>query len=473
MLPRHLHATSPLPYSVATDRSSIFSDVPTDLIVSTNASWLKQTSSASCILSRIQQNHYEDAVVPFMQFLSPSLTDSVLAPVRLRATILNATHARCTTARYFNGGTATVSLTLDGGNTSAPSAPLGVYPAIEFAVDRRPYVVERDGALLVRTSDRLAGQTVHVSAHIGTSGVPLANGTLSGGATSELRFSLAALPAQLRDAVVLRAVLADGTIIVKSKAIVRARPPADGYDGNVWQVDHRTRGLRVNGEAFVALGWFNGPFAPAYRNEGRGDSTQWLPDPLGGGRPVAEARSLVTEWVKRGHTLARVGGIAADLTRALDVLHANGMHGLVHLPVGHAQVMQPDWPQQKAWLLGNMSLVMHHPALGGWYVCDDCAGPGAVARNLSLVVAELRAFDPYHLFWGAGSAGYWYQEAQEWPAVAGGGLADSVALDVPMVENYKPDLGAHAHAERGDESGMDGGHGQHRQRELVCVPAGH
>ena len=66
-----------------------------------------------------------------------------------------------------------------------------------------------------------------------------------------------------------------------------------------------------------------------------------------------------------------------------------------------------NWPEQLGQIKANMSLVMGHPAVAGWYVCDDCSGTGPVARNLSLAVRQLREHDPYHLFYGAGGSNGW------------------------------------------------------------------
>jgi len=36
-----------------------------------------------------------------------------------------------------------------------------------------------------------------------------------------------------------------------------------------------------------------------------------------------------------------------------------------------------DWQR---WTLGNISLIKDHPAVAGWYGCDDCCHPGIVQR---------------------------------------------------------------------------------------------
>ena len=268
--------------------------MPTSIVVSTNASWLKNLPTAACRLTAIGNSN---------QFLSLSLDDDGFAPRVLPATVLNATHLRCSTLAFLNGAYATLDITVDGTHYSMASDPIAVLPALEFAVGRRPYVTEQAGELVVKSSARLAGQKLRVSAWLAAGGQRLVDSSVDGGETVALPIDLSALPREVSDALVLSAALADGTQITKSRAFVRARPPPADYAGGVWQLDHRRRGMLANGEPFVALGWFNGPLNPLYRSEGRGDSAAWAAGP----RPLQEARSLLVEWARRGHTLLRLG----------------------------------------------------------------------------------------------------------------------------------------------------------------------
>ena len=47
----------------------------------------------------------------------------------------------------------------------------------------------------------------------------------------------------------------------------------------------------------------------------------------------------------------------------------------------------------------NISLVKEHPALLGYYICDDCCGARPSAQ--ALVYTFLRDIDPYHVTIGA------------------------------------------------------------------------
>ena len=52
-----------------------------------------------------------------------------------------------------------------------------------------------------------------------------------------------------------------------------------------------------------------------------------------------------------------------------------------------------------------MSMVMDHPAVAGWYICDDCASDNVATQgNRSAIVDIMRRHDPYHLIFGAGGS---------------------------------------------------------------------
>ncbi len=143
-------------------------------------------------------------------------------------------------------------------------------------------------------------------------------------------------------------------------------------------------------------------------------------------------------------------------------------------PQSHNASTPRNATQFRDWVFGNISFYMNHPAVGGYYGCDDCCHTSiAIERNLGpncalypvpdwpdgwngtagtrvphlpgpgsksgcptefWALAEARravhALDPYHLVFGSvarcfnGGAWYWSEE--------GAGLG----LDVPMHESY-------------------------------------
>ena len=144
---------------------------------------------------------------------------------------------------------------------------------------------------------------------------------------------------------------------------------------------------------------------------------------------------------------------ARDKARPTSGLLQVNMHVMVAMPHilnNSVDVNASTWPAFEAELLGNMSMVMHHPALAGYYICDDCASSQpSTQRNRSIIVEIMRRHDPYHLIYGAGGGPSGEMETEDEtinggtePAATQRAIAHGLVLDVPMVENYRNDLGA-------------------------------
>jgi hypothetical protein len=71
-----------------------------------------------------------------------------------------------------------------------------------------------------------------------------------------------------------------------------------------------------------------------------------------------------------------------------------------------------DVPQLLAWMKANVSMVKEHPAIGGFYACDDCCHMPVLSKYgpveyqaLVEVKAIVRSLDPYHLMFGSIACG--------------------------------------------------------------------
>jgi len=187
-------AAATLPYSLSVSTTSVYSDVGATITVSTNASWFAPGPTALCSFRSLDT-----------PFNSPGL-DKYMALKAINATVLNATHLTCRATPVDNAGMAHLTVTMDGGNFSAPSAPIAFFPAVEIATSRRPYVSEANGSLLVRSPPSLAGATLHVTGSLASSaaaGTPLLAGSVSGGGTASIGFDLSALPAAVLEELVV------------------------------------------------------------------------------------------------------------------------------------------------------------------------------------------------------------------------------------------------------------------------------
>eukprot|EP01043_Picozoa_sp_COSAG02_P006454 COSAG02_NODE_183_length_30560_cov_8.912695_27_plen_454_part_00 len=155
---------------------------------------------------------------------------------------------------------------------------------VTVAVGRRPYVLESTAHVLVRiTASSPATQansedSCSVSAVLVSSGTVLSNGTwavgledvaaapTSDGFVTSFSFGLQELPASIDDS--LNVTIDCPTLgwrTERFRSFQRA-PAAGAPKRSISQVDHFTRSLRVDGEPFLAVGWYYSIFDNGERN---------------------------------------------------------------------------------------------------------------------------------------------------------------------------------------------------------------
>jgi hypothetical protein len=371
-------ATAALPYSLHVSVTSVFSDVGAELTVTTNASWFKKAAAAGEALC-----HFRSVNTPFN---SPNL-DKYMSLKSINAAVVNATTLTCRTLPTDNAGVALLTVSMDGGNTySLPSAPISMFPAVEVALSRRPFIFEAKGGLIVRSAPSLIGAALRVSGALASRGGGqqplLIDGSVSAGATALLEFQFDTLPPTvLRELIVTVSVLRDGKVVigplVKRKVFHRAPPPQASYEGSVFQVDHEHRSLLANNQLpFIGVGWFHSAYDSAHSSVG--DSTMWGREHT---RQRESGASVVSEWGKKGHTLVLLGLPGPAMLDELSDLQRSGIQAMVTLPYlngvppNHIDLDDPAWSGPGGYMdqvRGNMSSVMAHPAVHSWYICDDC-----------------------------------------------------------------------------------------------------
>ena len=158
------------------------------------------------------------------------------------------------------------------------------------------------------------------------------------------------------------------------------------------------------------------------------------------------------EWAKRGHTLVRVGlgggygnsrdALAAGGARAinrtralLDEYQRLGLHAMLEVGAG-TPPGDDNATALAAFLEGVEAAVApwrEHPALAAYYVCDDCCKGADFTRNMAAAYDAYRAADPYHLTAGAFECAELHAFQEPY-----------LSTDLPMRENYRPDLPSHA-----------------------------
>jgi hypothetical protein len=195
---------------------------------------------------------------------------------------------------------------------------------------------------------------------------------------------------------------------------------------------------------FTALGWFNSPFE--YAHESVGDMSLISKDvPMF----VARGGSFATEWGKKGHTLIRIGSDHStdpDLLLAiLDECERAGIYAMYTPPMANdiINTHKSGFPMQA--LISNLTVIKDHPALWGYYICDDCCKGFDFLWELAWVYDAIKRIDPYHLTAGFAECGelHAFQEPH-------------LSLDAPIRENYRPEMAYHHNDGSIDQPGSDG-----------------
>ena len=131
----------------------------------------------------------------------------------------------------------------------------------------------------------------------------------------------------------------------------------------------------------------------------------------------------------------------------------------------------PNIPQYFANLTAQIEKFRSHPALLGYYICDDCTTqylmayeanrdkypnpehPNVTIPTLGEIYRRIKLLDPYHPIIGADESANVYTFT-----MANDRIPGPPTLDLVMVENYQPTMAANAHTgnwKRGGP-GMDG-----------------
>ena len=143
----------------------------------------------------------------------------------------------------------------------------------DVALDRRPYVSEANGHVLLRCNASLVGQGgVTVLASLPSLSASLGRWEVTLNGSNVLAFPLGHLPATVNTDVKIVVATTSPTAksVVKWRRFMRAPTPAAGGAVAV-QVDHSRRSLLVGGEPFFGTGWYSGT------GNGTGDSA-FTPD---------------------------------------------------------------------------------------------------------------------------------------------------------------------------------------------------
>ena len=369
---------------------------------STAARPLKCKLSPACSVGHYDSYEHHCSSVVWATF------NTKTAALLVDAHQLNATHVTCTPPPVVVAGPVYLSMsagcTVGGGNCSN-YLKVTYFAPVDVAVGRRPYLTESQGALLLRTDPSLRAVPLAVTASLAFAKRKWSWQLTPRNGTSVLWFGLSGLPAVINNDICVLVVMGTGKIR-QCRRLMRTTAPAPGSAVQPVQIDHHTQTFRIAGKPFIGTGWYVG-------QQPSPNITRFL-NVL---RPHAElgANMFVAEDT---YNMAQ-----ADKLKLLDGAHAMGIKIIWSLrgKKGHkfpdglgfgagvfsniseaeAMLANAQWERN---LLGNVSAVMDHPALLGWYLCDDCC---PLAANLNEISLQARVYnlikqrDPYHAISGA------------------------------------------------------------------------
>jgi hypothetical protein len=227
-----------------------------------------------------------------------------------------------------------------------------------------------------------------------------------------------------------------------------AVPPRD-YTGSVVQIDYASKTMIVNGNPFIGTGYYDSQTV-SEQNMSRlaKAGLTWGMRYFLSNDPHSTAARQSDDWIES----------------YLDWAHSTGTYVMFDVfdlyeniagPADAQHIVDPDK------LLANISQQIRrfkdHPALLGWYICDDCNSqyvtrveknpkPYLGKDTLLKLYQYSKSLDPYHPLVGAYEAANAYTVTTGNERIPGG----KPILDLVMMENYVADLSTNA------RTGLDG-----------------
>jgi len=228
----------------------------------------------------------------------------------------------------------------------------------------------------------------------------------------------------------------------QSRRFHRVPPPPATSTVVPVQVDHATQGLQVDGQIWQGQGW--------YMSAKNG----W----------PALIEQIKEQLIPMGVNVGMPYGLSsqplAQQTEFLDACANVGFKVMYPLGTGAVKINHGgpfDQPAMLKELISNVTFVRHHPAILGYYICDDCCSNRANISLQSQVYQLLKNLDPYHVTIGAVNCGNSWMFTDETPSFLAPASQDNVrtlpeavqpklqlSLDVIMQENYDYTLLQHA-----------------------------
>jgi hypothetical protein len=301
----------------------------------------------------------------------------------------------CMPPKAIAEGPALLSVSLDGGQHWSSEAMVEYFNIFEVALDKRPYVHESSGQLLIRASQSYFQNetSFEVTANLQSIGKTWSWSEVS--STGKLGTGEIVLDMPF-DVGMLRSLHTDITITISTPTIpgktvtfekrFHRVPPPTSVEVEIVQVNHATRSLDVNGLPYQGNGFYVGSFPNVTSN----------------------VSSLIDMWVSQNINQAMIYGLAEFPPQLqLDIFEiaaARGFKILYQLGTGAVQVNHGG-PFNRSSLLdemiANITLVKDQKALLGYYICDDCCSTQIDVSMQAQAYNIIKNIDPYHATVGA------------------------------------------------------------------------
>ena len=359
------------------------------------------------------------------------------------AIVTSATTVSCTPPAVIVPGAASLSIgfnTTEGVAWSA-GASIAYETVVDAVIGRRPYLNgETEGTLLVESAAHLRGQTMHLAVALGPPTTftwpDLSIASLSGSDIVQLPFSSQLKPNVTADMTIVMTVGETVNVTVRRR-FIRLSPLPPDSTAVPSALDHTTKGLLVDGEPYLGIGWY---VAGPANDEGDVNLfsglgiNQIMPYGLqkkpGESNPTGNVCTANSARVKK--KCASVSSCMADACGHAGIA-VNTTHLLSYLDAAEAAGVKVLWPMQQfgwtgnpacdplspsfdksrpkscnyterisdpEWVAGvteNVSLVMHHPALLGYcaslFITVDGTPSLIPPHPQALTLASVNAID--------------------------------------------------------------------------------
>ena len=341
----------------------------------------------------------------------PNATGTSLNYVTFPATVLNSTAVSCVPPAVTASGPGLLRFSLDNqtweGETGVDGVPIEYFDIIQMAFDRRPYVSETTGHLLVRTHPMLCENGFTVVNATTASGQSLFAGLKAISGDRPVPFDLSSLPATAHEDVVIQILISGNNLsATKPLRFIRSKSPI----ASAVQIDQSTKSLLIDNEPFLGSGYVYNGYSPAQLLE------------LAGRLPALVKRGINVGVMK---TLPSANATVQRVV--LDAAAGSGFKVVWPLPVtGPLSVGQRELVRR----------LMREKAVLGYWLCDDCCSRShADIRALALAYTDLKTVDPFHATFGSVNCDstWLFGEA---PSSVSGRTVSQLSLDVPALVNY-------------------------------------